>query len=87
MPVHKGAKRLRVCVQHMLLGGKVQCMIKQGYCTILESSYMEGWAHGFLQDSSHRETVRIGGTIDRQYTIGDAGFILEDFAFGPTKAA
>ena len=37
--------------------------IKQGYCTILNPSNMEGLTHGILQDTSHRETVRIGGMI------------------------
>lgn len=33
------------------------------YLTIMNSSNMEGRAHGILQDSSHRETVRIGGML------------------------
>ena len=61
--VHKGAKKAARVFPTYVAGREGAMSIEQGYCTILNLSNTESLTHGILQDTSHRETVRIGGIL------------------------
>ena len=64
MPFAKKSKTAaRLCPTYVVAGREGAMSINQGHCAVLNPSNMESLTHGILQNSSHYETVRIGGRV------------------------